>query len=184
MEGNTQLSHADHIRSAERFPLSILVEDINSPLNVGSLFRLCDALGIEKLYLCGDTAVPPNSKINKTSRSTEQYVDYEVHEDAAALASLLKRSGTRIIALEITHTSIDIGSDEFVTLIDADRPACLVLGSENTGIDEKILSLSDNTVHIPMHGNNSSINVVTAAAIACYLITRTMATKQKQSVSE
>jgi tRNA G18 (ribose-2'-O)-methylase SpoU len=176
MQDNTQLNHQDHARSVEKFPLSIIANDINSPLNVGSLFRLCDALGIEKLYLCGDTVKPPNSKIKKTSRSTEEYVDHESHGDAFALASSLKKAGLQIIVLEITNTSIDIGSDEFRSVIAENRPACLVLGSENTGVDESLLKLADITVHIPMQGNNSSMNVVTAAAIACYQITHVMDT--------
>lgn len=175
MKQDTQLTHEDHPRSVERFRLSIITNDISSPLNVGSLFRLSDALGIERLYLCGDTATPPNSKIRKTSRCTEDHVDYEKTGDAVELCQQLKASGHKIVALEITRNSLDIGSDEFCEAITGDRPLCLLLGSEKKGIDEALLSLADITIHIPMRGNNSSMNVVTAAAIACYQITRSMA---------
>ncbi len=174
MSENVQLTHSDHQQSNNRFPLSLIANDINSPLNVGSLFRLCDALGIEKLYLCGDTPAPPNSKINKTSRSSEKYVAYESHISAETLVTSLKQSGSTIVSLEISSSSIDINSEEFITLLKQNKPICLILGSENSGVSEKLLSLSDATIHIPMMGNNSSMNVVSAASIACFEITKNL----------
>jgi tRNA G18 (ribose-2'-O)-methylase SpoU len=174
---NVQLTHGDHQQSKlpnSKFPLSLIANDINSPLNVGSLFRLCDALGIEKLYLCGDTPIPPNAKINKTSRSSEKYVTYESHTSAESLVTSLKQSGITIVSLEISSSSIDIRSAEFRTLLKQDKPICLILGSENSGVSEMLLSLSDVTTHIPMMGNNSSMNVVSAASIACFEITKNL----------
>ncbi len=176
MPDNVQLTHEEHVRSTKKFPLSIIADDIIDPLNVGSLFRLCDALGIEKLYLCGKTPAPPNSKINKTSRSTEKSVDYEVHANAEMLVTRLKSSGFSIISLEITSSSLPISSDEFNQAIDHTKPVCLILGSENTGISESLLSLSDITTHIPMYGNNSSMNVISAASIACFEICKNIKT--------
>ena len=172
MLDNTQLTHADHKPSSKKFPLSIIVNDIINPVNVGSLFRLCDALGIEKIYLCGDTPAPPNTKINKTSRSTEKHVHYESSLNAEALVTKLKASGSLIISLEITSSSIAIGSDTFVKAITRNKSICLILGSENSGINERLLSLSDITIHIPMYGINSSMNVVSAASIASFEIIR------------
>lgn len=174
MQDNTQLTHADHKPSNKKFPLCIIANDISSPLNIGSLFRLSDALGIEKLYLCGNSAIPPNSKISKTSRSTEQTVDYEHHADAEQLVSTLKNAGTLIVALEITSASIAINSDEFRNSINNNKDICLILGSENTGVSEALLTLSDITTHIPMYGKNSSMNVVSAASIACFEISKNL----------
>lgn len=174
MRDNIQLTHNDHKQATTKFPLSVIANDFNSPLNVGSLFRLADALGIEKIYLCGNTPVPPNPKINKTSRATEKHVKYEVHTNAVALVASIKASGSTIISLEITSSSIAIDSAEFKTAIKTNMPICLILGSENSGIDKSLLSLSDITTHIPMFGNNSSMNVITAASIACFEITRNL----------
>ncbi len=174
MPDNTQLTHADHQPSQHRFPLSIIASNISSPQNVGSLFRLCDALGIEKLFLCGNTPAPPNSKINKTSRSTEKYVAFEQHEDAVTLASALKETDALIIALEITSSSIAMASPKFTSALTSKKPVYLILGSENAGISKSLLALSDITVHIPMLGNNSSMNVISAASIACYEITKSI----------
>ncbi|MBL4712913.1 MAG: TrmH family RNA methyltransferase [Gammaproteobacteria bacterium] len=170
MPDNKQLVHRDHSPSVKKSNLSIIANDMSSPLNVGSLFRLCDALGLYKLYLCGNTATLPNSKINKTSRSTEKYVDYEYYENAEQLINKLKTEDTFIISLEITSTSIAIDSAIFQNLLKPKAPTCLILGSENTGINKTLLSLSDVTTHIPMHGKNSSMNVISAASIACYEI--------------
>ena len=174
MPDNIQLTHADYKPSGMKFPLSIIANDISSTTNVGSLFRLCDALGVEKLYLCGDTAVPPNSKISKTSRSTEKYVNYESGLNAETLVKKLKESGSLIISLEITSSSLAINSDQFAKNISKKSPVCLVLGSENAGVSKSLLSLSDISAHIPMYGNNSSMNVISAASIACFEIIRDM----------
>lgn len=178
MQDNTQLTHADHKLSNKKFPLSIIANDINSPLNIGSLFRLCDALGINKLYLCGDSAIPPNTKINKTSRSTEKNVDYEYHADAEKFVSKLRASGTFIIALEITSESIAINTDKFRSSVQAalnnNKDITLILGSENTGVSAALLAQSDITTHIPMYGINSSMNVISAASIACFEISKNL----------
>ena len=174
MQKNSQLTHHDHQASNTKFPLSIIANDLTSPLNVGSLFRICDALGLKTLYLCGKTPTPPDTKINKTSRSTEKYVDYEYQANAEALVTKLKNAGVFIISLEITTSSININSDEFKTAISGKQPVCLILGAENTGVSKALLSLSDISTHIPMVGNNSSMNVISAASIACFEITRNM----------
>ena len=178
MKDNIQLSHAEHKISETRFPLYIIADNINNPSNVGSLFRLCDALGIKKLYLCGDTPIPPSPKINKTARSTEKHVDFKHCPDASSQVKKLKDEGQLIVSLEITSSSIAINSSEFSDSISSRRPVCLILGSESTGVDQALLNLSDITVHIPMLGNNSSMNVIAAASIACFEITRLMQEQQ------
>ena len=172
MSNNTQLRHKDHEVSSSKHPLHIVANNLNSPQNVGGLFRLCDAMGIEKLHLCGTTPVPPNAKIKKTSRCTEKYVAFTQHENAVELVTALKESGAYIISLEITDSSIALDSDIFKEKIRNRKLVCLILGSENTGVSEELLSLSDLTTHITMRGNNSSMNVISAASIACFEITR------------
>lgn len=178
MKANIQLSHSDHEQSETKFPLSLIANDLSSPLNVGSLFRLSDALGIDRLYLCGDTPVPPNSKIRKTSRSTEKHVAFEHHADAETLLSTLRESGCLIISLEITSSSLAINSTAFKQAINNaiknGKQLCLVLGSENSGVNPILLSLSDITTHIPMYGHNSSMNVVSATSIACFEIIKNL----------
>jgi tRNA G18 (ribose-2'-O)-methylase SpoU len=137
-------------------------------MNVGSIFRIADALGVERIYLTGKTIRPPNRKIRKTSRSTENTVVYEEADDPIAVLVRLKNSGYKIICLEITNDSVDIRDAVFSS---NDR-ICLVLGSENEGIPTELLAASDFAVHIPMFGVNSSMNVASACSIASFEITK------------
>ena len=171
---NRQLEHADHIDNQKhqlKRQVSLLAHDITVPMNVGSLFRISDALGIEKIYLSGDTPTPPNSKIRKTSRSTEKYVPYETADNPIELIQQLKEQNYTIIALEITSDSIPLQELK----LEQDQKVCLVLGSENTGVSKELLELADITTHIPMLGHNSSMNVATACGIAVYELTKNLA---------
>lgn len=163
-----QLSHRECQHTIEKFPVTVLVDDFDVPMNVGSVFRLCDALGVEKLYLTGASPLPSNRKVVKTSRSTEQYVDYEYRADAVGMVNDLKRSGYTIIGLEITSRSVDLRTIDFSRM----EKICLIAGAEGTGIKQALLDCCDLTVHIAMRGINSSMNVATACAIALYEITR------------
>jgi tRNA G18 (ribose-2'-O)-methylase SpoU len=163
---NIQLKHEDHINTNIKIPLCYLAHDIDVPMNVGSLFRIADALGISKIYLTGNSIVPPNSKIRKTSRSTEKYVDYEYREDPTEIISALKEQGYRIISLEITSSSIDLRDLE----VKESEKICLIVGSENKGVIQPLLDMSDQTIHIPMLGRNSSMNLANATAIASFEI--------------
>ena len=171
-----QLQHEDHVADTRRSALRLLLDDISDPLNVGSIFRIADAMAIDRLYLCGDTTCPPDKTLHRTARSTERHVPFEHHQDAATLADQLKNESVMLIALEITDTSIDIGSHELVKLFESASTAslvpCLILGSESTGISQLLLDRAELCVHIPMLGRNSSMNVAAAAAIACFELNR------------
>lgn len=169
---NRQLEHADHLENKNtkkkgNRQISLLAHNITVPMNVGSLFRISDALGVEKIYVSGDTPTPPNNKIRKTSRSTEKYMPYETVENLVELINRLKEENHTIIALEITSDSIPLQELQ----LEKTQKVCLILGSENTGVSEDLLKLSDITTHIPMLGKNSSMNVATACGIAVYSLT-------------
>ena len=165
---NKQLDHNHHDKRIKKYPVCFLAHDVNLPMNVGSLFRIADALGVEKIYLSGTTPVPPNDKIRKTSRSTEKYVPYSYEEEPLELISMLKSGGYTIITLEITSSSIDL----IDLSISKNEKVCLIPGSERSGVRQDLLDASDKTIHISMLGHNSSMNVVTACSIATYEITR------------
>lgn len=165
---DSQLQHTEYKPGGKRYPVCILAHDITDPLNVGSLFRLADALGLEKIYLSGDSARPPDRKLRKTSRSAENHVAYEIQPDPHAIITALKSNGYKIVALEITTSSMAL--DDFV--IQADDKICLIPGAENTGVNADLLAVADAIVHIPMQGNNSSMNLATACSIVAYDIIR------------
>lgn len=161
-----QTDHSAHSASLGKYPLCYLAVDMRTPTNVGSLFRVADALGVEKVYLTGRSIVPPNSKLRKTSRATEKQVVYEYAPDAVETAKNLRERGYKIICLEITSDSIALDQ----LSVRKDDRVCLILGSEKDGIPRSLLDLADATTHIPMLGTNSSMNVAVACAIATYAI--------------
>lgn len=165
---NKQLAHSDFEAVNKKLPFCFLANDILVPMNVGSLFRIADALGISKIYLCGSTPTPPNSKINKTARSTVKVVDYEYKQSAVETVNILKEEGYIIVSLELTNNSIDLADYQILN----DQKICLIIGAESEGVHADLLKLSDQVVHIPMLGLNSSMNVATATAIAAYEIAK------------
>jgi tRNA G18 (ribose-2'-O)-methylase SpoU len=166
---NIQLDHSHHqAKTQQRYSVCLLAHDIDVPMNIGSLFRIADALGIEKLYLTGTSSVPPNDKIKKTSRSAEKYVPYTYENNPLDVINQLRSLGYRIISLEITTASVDIRNLSVL----ADDRVCLIVGSENAGVSQQLLDASDQTIHIPMLGVNSSMNLATACSIAAFEIIR------------
>lgn len=162
-----QLTHYTSNFKKRSFPITLVCDNVTNAPNIGSLFRIADAFGIEKLILCGEH-ITIGRKITKTSRSTEQFVDYQISESALKVIEDLKNKGYQIIALEITNSSKPIHSYKCST----DKPIALVIGDENFGISETILNTSNDIVHIDMFGQNSSMNVVQATNIALYEITK------------
>jgi len=168
---NLQLDHCAHRPTATRLPLRLLAHDVGIALNVGALFRIADALGIEHLHLCGSSPRPPDPKIRKAARSADRVVPHSYAIDPLETVATLKAAGYRIVSLELTTASVDLRT----LSVASDDRVCLVLGAEKDGVCQALLDASDQTVHIPMRGRNSSMNVANACAIAAYEITRRMA---------
>ncbi len=165
-----QLRYEEGKPNIKKYPICILANDMDMPMNIGSLFRMADALGVEKMYLCGKSPSPPRKKINRTARSTVQYVAHEYCENALETVTNLREAGYKIVSLEITKHSLDILDFE----VQPDEKICLIIGRENRGVEQELLDASDAAVHIRMCGNNSSMNVAVATAIAVFEITKKM----------
>lgn len=163
-----QLTHSEIKNEQKRFPIAVLCENFISPENVGMTFRICEAMGVAYLYLSGSTPAPPNRKLVKTARSAHHKVPFKQELDNAGLLRQLKTAGYTLIGLEITNQSQDIRTFDFKVF---DR-IVLVVGAERYGISEATLQLLDATVHIPMYGVGSSMNVVTALSVGLYEVTR------------
>lgn len=162
-----QLNHYSTKFTKRIFPITLVSENVTNAPNIGSLFRIADAFGIEKLILCGDN-IALGRKTAKTSRATEKVVHYEIQESATEIVKSLKNKGYQIISLEITANSKSVHNFKFLK----NQPIALVIGDENFGISESILNSSDQIVHIDMYGQNSSMNVVQATNIILYEITK------------
>ena len=161
---NRQTGYDEHKGEECTHQISLLLPDLVHPANVGSIFRVADAFGIEHIYLAGDTPVPPNRRIRKTSRSTERMVPFSYSQGPMEVISELQMAAYRIISLEQTTQSIDIREFE-VTSLDK---FCLIIGSEFNGVSPELLDQSEAAVHIPMYGQNSSMNVAAATSVAVY----------------
>jgi len=162
-----QLTHYNTNFKKQTFPVVLVSENVANAPNIGSLFRISDAFGIEKFYLCGEN-ISFGRKSAKTSRATEKNVNYEFCNSAFEIAQSLKNQGYEIIALEITTQSKPIHTFSF----SKEKPIALIVGDENFGISEDILNISNHVIHIDMFGQNSSMNVVQATNIALYEITK------------
>ena len=162
-----QLTHYNTNFKQRTFPITLVCENVTNAPNIGSLFRIADAFGIEQLILCGEN-IQLGRKMAKTSRATEKVVNYDIQKEALEVIQDLKKKNYQIIALEITSQSQPLHTFQFTS----QKPMVLVIGDENFGVSEAVLSLSDYIIHIDMFGNNSSMNVVQATNIALYEMTK------------
>ena len=162
-----QLNHYNTNFKKQTFPIVLVSENVTNAPNIGSLFRISDAFGVDKLILCGDH-LSLGRKMTKTSRATEKVVNYGINNSSLEVVKSLKDQGFQIISLEITNQSEPIHSFHF----SKEKPIALIVGDENFGISESVLKLSDSQIHIDMYGQNSSMNVVQATNIALYEIVK------------
>ena len=162
-----QLNHYNTNFKNKTFPIILVCDNVTNAPNIGSLFRIADAFGVEKLILCGKN-IQLGRKVAKTSRATEKVVTYEINCDVSEVIEDLKSKNYQIISLEITESSKPIHKVQF----SKDKPIALIIGDENFGVSEDILKTSNNIIHIDMFGQNSSMNVVQATNIALYEITK------------
>jgi len=165
---NRQLEHSETNTETTNHHIVVVGENIHSPENVGSIFRICDALGVQKLYLTGVSPKLDNRKVKKTSRSTHEYLASEHLVETNTVINKYKEKGFHCLGLEITSASSPIHQYSF----EDKGKILLVIGSERNGIQADILEHLDDAVHIPMFGNNSSMNVATALGIGLYEIVR------------
>jgi tRNA G18 (ribose-2'-O)-methylase SpoU len=162
-----QLTHRELAPFARKFPICVIADGIESAVNVGSLFRLADAFGVEKLFLTGGSPTPPSQKLRKTSRAAERHVPHEARADALSLVGELRASGYFVASLEVTALAIDIQT--FDTPFEK---LAIIVGAENSGVRQELLDASDIALRIPMFGQNSSLNLATACAIALFEVTK------------
>lgn len=142
----------------------MILHNIRSTFNVGSIFRTADAAGIKKICLCGYTPTPDNQKVAKTSLGAERYVPWEYHKQTWRLLRKLSADGIQIVALEQTKKSVDYRQFK------PKFPIALMVGNEVKGLSKKILARADKIIAIPMYGNKESLNVAVATGIAVYKI--------------
>lgn len=155
------------LNQAKKFPLYVLLDNIRSMYNVGSIFRTSDSIMIQKLFLIGYTPTPEKKEVKKTALGSTESVEWEYHKDPIELIKKLKSDGIKIVALEITDKSVP-----YTSITKQDFPMCLIVGNEITGIQNQILELCDLAIELPMYGIKHSLNVAVAYGVAVYELRR------------
>ena len=159
---------------------AVLLDNIRSAWNVGSILRSADGFGFTHAYLCGITPTPNNETVQKTSLGAEESVTWSYHKDALMIVSDLKKDGWKVFALEEDERAIAItkASTEDLDTISKNARSTgssaqrevLIVGNEVTGVDAELLDLCDTIYYIPMHGQKRSFNVAIAFGIAAYAL--------------
>lgn len=147
-----------------RQEIYIVLDNVLDTYNIGSIFRLADAVGAKKILLCEGSETPPNTRIQKASVGTWQWVEWEYFEKTTDAVKSLKDkiSNIRVVAVELDRKAIDY------TKADYTLPIALVVGHESDGIKKEVLDLSDEIVELPQLGINKSLNVMVSLGIVLY----------------
>lgn len=143
--------------------LAVLLDNIRSAWNVGSILRSADGFGFAHAYLCGITPTPENEAVKKTSLGAEAFVNWSYHKNAVKLVKDLRNEGWGALALEEDARAVKISRTASLT-----RNTVLIIGNEVTGVDPGLLTLADEVLYIPMRGEKRSFNVANAFSIAAY----------------
>ena len=163
---NSELERLDveAFKQTEKIPLIVILDNIRSLNNIGSVFRTSDAFLIEKIYLCGITAKPPHKDIHKTALGATESVDWEYAEDTLALIEKLKASNVKILAIEQAENSTML--QDFV--IEPNQKYAVVFGNEVKGVQQKVVSASDCCIEIPQFGTKHSLNISVSVGVVLW----------------
>lgn len=159
----------EEFKHAEKIPVIVVLDNIRSGYNVGSVFRTADAFLVEAVYICGYTARPPHKELNKTALGATETVAWKGFDQATEAVDELKSNGYRVYAIEQVENSISL---ENLGIMENEKTA-LVFGNEVTGVQEEVLLKCDGSVEIPQFGMKHSLNISVAAGIVLWEIVRT-----------
>ena len=158
----------DEFRRAEKIPVVVVLENIRSAYNVGSVFRTADAFLIESIYICGYTARPPHKEITKTALDAQHSVDWKYFENAKLAIADLQSKEYKIYAIEQVTNSISLENFSKLT----QKKVAFVFGNEVSGVEQQTIELSDGCVEIPQFGMKHSLNISVAAGIVLWEVKR------------
>lgn len=154
----------DEFKQAEKTPIIIILDDIRSLHNIGSVFRTADAFLIEKIYLCGITATPPNKEIHKTALGATETVDWEYSKNVLEVVEKLKNEGISIWAVEQVEHSKMLNDFQ----IEKDKKYALIFGNEVKGVSQEAIQESEGVIEIPQLGTKHSLNISVSAGIVVW----------------
>ena len=158
----------EDLKSTDRNPIWIILDNIRSRNNVGSVFRTADAFNIAGILLCGVTPIPPHRDIQKTALGATDSVPWQYFEDCSTAIASLKEKGMKIWAVEQTHNSISLNQSTELKK----KELALIFGNEVSGVSDEALLLCDGTLEIPQWGTKHSLNISVSAGIAIWELVR------------
>ena len=154
----------DEFREARKIPLVVVLDNVRSQHNIGSVFRTGDAFRAEEILLCGITATPPNVEIHKTALGAEDAVRWRYFEDTLGAVKALKTSGYTVFAIEQAENSMSLES----FTLEKDKRYAVILGHEVHGVQQSVIDASDGCIEIPQYGTKHSLNVSVTAGIVIW----------------
>lgn len=154
----------EEFKEAKKLPLIVVLDNVRSQYNVGSVFRTSDAFRVEAIYLCGISATPPHQEIHKTALGAEDTVDWKYFKDTTVAINELKAVGYFIYSIEQVEGSVMLENLQ----LDATKKYAVVLGNEVKGVQQEVVNLSDGCIEIPQYGTKHSLNVSTTAGIVIW----------------
>jgi tRNA G18 (ribose-2'-O)-methylase SpoU len=163
----------DEFKQAEKLPLIVVLDDVRSMHNVGSVFRTGDAFRIEAVYLCGITSTPPNAEIHKTALGAEDSVEWKAFDSAKDAVIELKESGYEVYSIEQAHGSTML--QDFKP--ESKKKYAVVLGNEVKGVHQEVIDASDGCLEIPQFGTKHSMNVSVTTGIIIWHFAQTIINK-------
>jgi tRNA G18 (ribose-2'-O)-methylase SpoU len=158
----------EEFKQSEKIPIIVVLENIRSAYNVGSVFRTADAFLVEAIYIIGYSAKPPHKEIKKTALGAEETVTWKYFKTTAEAAEELKGLGFTIYAAEQAEGSYKLNAIDF----EADEKIAVVFGNEVTGVEQSTILLCDGCIEIPQLGMKHSLNIATAAGVVLWELVR------------
>jgi len=156
--------NADEFKEAKKLPLIVILDEIRSLHNIGSVFRTSDAFRIESIYLCGITATPPHPEMHKTALGAEYTVDWKYFENTLDAVNMLKTQGYIVYSIEQAEGSIMLDELE----LDITKKYAIVMGNEVKGVQQEVIDNSDGCIEIPQYGTKHSLNVSVTTGIVIW----------------
>ena len=154
----------DDFKKSEKTPLILVLDDIRSLHNIGSVFRTADAFLIEKIILCGITATPPNKEIHKTALGATETVNWEHHENVLEVIENLKKENIITLAIEQVESAVFLQDFK----VNKDQKYALIFGNEVYGVAQEAVALCDGCIEIPQLGTKHSLNISVSAGIVVW----------------
>ncbi len=158
----------EDFRKSEKIPIVVVLENIRSGYNVGSVFRTADAFLLQAIYICGYTAHPPHKEIKKTALGAEETMGWKYFKKTEEAIEELRKDGYKIFAVEQAMNSLLLQQTEFKK----DEKLAVIFGNEVTGVEQSTIEITDGCIEIPQLGMKHSLNIATAAGVVLWELVR------------